>query len=90
MSWWLNQNQIDEFCLGLATFFALIFSCGALARHPAQPAAEVFLPGPVECGLTNPARTGRQQQKIADKLIAAKGVKHGKLTVTTTGKDLPS
>jgi len=26
---------------------------------------------------------------IADQLIAAKGVKHGKLTVTTTGKDLP-
>ena len=25
---------------------------------------------------------------IADELIAAKGVKHGKLTVTTTGKDL--
>jgi CopG family nickel-responsive transcriptional regulator len=29
-------------------------------------------------------------RKIADALIAAKGVKHGKLTVTTTGKDLPS
>lgn len=28
-------------------------------------------------------------KKIADELIAAKGVKHGKLTVTTTGKDLP-
>jgi CopG family nickel-responsive transcriptional regulator len=28
--------------------------------------------------------------KIADELISAKGVKHGKLTVTTTGKDLPS
>jgi CopG family nickel-responsive transcriptional regulator len=28
-------------------------------------------------------------QKIADELIKAKGVKHGKLTVTTTGKDLP-
>ncbi len=27
---------------------------------------------------------------IADELIAAKGVKHGKLTVTTTGKDLPA
>ena len=25
-----------------------------------------------------------------EELIAAKGVKHGKLTVTTTGKDLPS
>jgi CopG family transcriptional regulator, nickel-responsive regulator len=29
-------------------------------------------------------------RKIADALIAAKGVKHGKLTVTTTGKDLPT
>jgi CopG family nickel-responsive transcriptional regulator len=28
-------------------------------------------------------------KKIADELIAAKGVKHGKLTVTTTGRDLP-
>lgn len=28
-------------------------------------------------------------RKMADELIAAKGVKHGKLTVTTTGKDLP-
>ena len=28
-------------------------------------------------------------RKIADELIAARGVKHGKLTVTTTGKDLP-
>ena len=28
-------------------------------------------------------------QKIADELIGAKGVKHGKLTVTTTGKDMP-
>ncbi len=27
-------------------------------------------------------------RKIADRLIAAKGVKHGKLTVTSTGKDL--
>jgi CopG family nickel-responsive transcriptional regulator len=27
-------------------------------------------------------------KKIADELIAAKGVKHGKLTVTTTGKEL--
>ena len=26
-------------------------------------------------------------KKIADELIAAKGVKHGKLTVTTTGRD---
>lgn len=29
-------------------------------------------------------------KQIADELIAAKGVKHGKLTVTTTGKDMPS
>lgn len=29
-------------------------------------------------------------RRIADALIAAKGVKHGKLTVTTTGKDLPT
>jgi CopG family nickel-responsive transcriptional regulator len=29
-------------------------------------------------------------KQIADELIAAKGVKHGKLTVTTTGRDLPS
>ena len=28
-------------------------------------------------------------KKIADELIAAKGVKHGKLTVTSSGKDLP-
>lgn len=27
-------------------------------------------------------------KKIADELIAAKGVKHGKLTITSTGKDL--
>jgi CopG family nickel-responsive transcriptional regulator len=33
-----------------------------------------------------PAATIR---KIADELTAAKGVKHGKLTVTTTGKDMP-
>ena len=31
-----------------------------------------------------------QIRKIADSLIAAKGVKHGKLTVTSTGKDLPA
>lgn len=30
----------------------------------------------------------RDVQKVADTLIAAKGVKHGKLAVTTTGKDL--
>ncbi|MHB1308062.1 MAG: nickel-responsive transcriptional regulator NikR [Limisphaerales bacterium] len=29
-------------------------------------------------------------KQIADELIAAKGVKHGKLTVTSTGKDLPA
>jgi CopG family nickel-responsive transcriptional regulator len=29
-------------------------------------------------------------RKIADELIACKGIKHGKLTVTTTGKDIPS
>ena len=29
-------------------------------------------------------------KKIADELISAKGVKHGKLTVTSSGKDLPS
>jgi CopG family transcriptional regulator, nickel-responsive regulator len=28
-------------------------------------------------------------RSIADELITAKGVKHGKLTVTTTGQDLP-
>jgi CopG family nickel-responsive transcriptional regulator len=28
-------------------------------------------------------------KKIADELIAAKGVKHGKLTMTTTGHDFP-
>jgi len=28
-------------------------------------------------------------KKIADELISASGVKHGKLTVTTTGRDLP-
>lgn len=29
-------------------------------------------------------------KRIADELIAAKGVKHGKLTVTSTGKNLPA
>jgi CopG family nickel-responsive transcriptional regulator len=29
-------------------------------------------------------------KRIADELIGAKGVKHGKLTVTSTGKDLPT
>ncbi len=31
---------------------------------------------------------GRDIKKIADKLIGTKGVKHGKLTTTTLGKDL--
>ncbi|MBC8094693.1 MAG: nickel-responsive transcriptional regulator NikR [Akkermansiaceae bacterium] len=30
-----------------------------------------------------------QIKKLADEMIAAKGVKHGKLTITSTGKDLP-
>jgi CopG family transcriptional regulator, nickel-responsive regulator len=29
-------------------------------------------------------------RKIADELLSAKGVKHGKLTVTTTGRNLPT
>ncbi len=33
-------------------------------------------------------RTSKLKQ-IADRLIGAKGVKHGRLTLTTTGKDLP-
>jgi CopG family transcriptional regulator, nickel-responsive regulator len=28
-------------------------------------------------------------RNVADHLLAAKGIKHGKLTLTTTGKDLP-
>lgn len=31
----------------------------------------------------------RQIHALADQLTAVRGVKHGKLTVTTTGKDLP-
>jgi CopG family transcriptional regulator, nickel-responsive regulator len=31
---------------------------------------------------------GRELRKIADRLIGIKGVKHGKLTMTTTGKEL--
>jgi CopG family nickel-responsive transcriptional regulator len=31
---------------------------------------------------------GQEIKKIADRLIGAKGVKHGKLTMTTTGKEL--
>jgi len=33
---------------------------------------------------------GPRIKAVADALIAAKGVKHGKLTITTTGKDLPA
>jgi CopG family nickel-responsive transcriptional regulator len=29
-------------------------------------------------------------KRLADELIAARGVKHGKLTITSTGKDLPA
>jgi len=29
-------------------------------------------------------------KRLADAMIAAKGVKHGKLTITTTGKNLPA
>ena len=31
---------------------------------------------------------GEEIKKIADRLISTKGVKHGKLTITTTGKEL--
>lgn len=31
----------------------------------------------------------KRVKSVADRLIAAKGVKHGKLTVTGTGEDLP-
>ncbi len=31
---------------------------------------------------------GQEIKKIADRLIGTRGVKHGKLTMTTTGKDL--
>jgi len=31
-----------------------------------------------------------EMRALADRLIAAKGVKHGRLTLTTTGKDLPA
>ncbi|MDD2763200.1 MAG: nickel-responsive transcriptional regulator NikR [Opitutaceae bacterium] len=33
--------------------------------------------------------TARELKKLANELITAKGVKHGKLTITGTGKDLP-
>lgn len=29
-------------------------------------------------------------KKLADEIISAKGVKHGKLTITSTGRDLPA
>ena len=32
--------------------------------------------------------SGSKIKKIADQLISTKGVKHGKLTITTTGKEL--
>jgi CopG family nickel-responsive transcriptional regulator len=32
--------------------------------------------------------TGREIKKVADKLIGTKGVKHGKLVTTTTGRDI--
>jgi metal-responsive CopG/Arc/MetJ family transcriptional regulator len=31
---------------------------------------------------------GRDVRTVADSLISTKGVKHGKLTMTTTGKEL--
>lgn len=34
--------------------------------------------------------SAREIKSMADALIAAKGVKHGRLTITTTGKDLPA
>jgi CopG family nickel-responsive transcriptional regulator len=33
-------------------------------------------------------RKGEEIKKISDGLIATKGVKHGKLSLTTTGKEL--
>jgi CopG family nickel-responsive transcriptional regulator len=29
-------------------------------------------------------------KRMADQLIGARGVKHGRLTITSTGKDLPA
>ena len=34
--------------------------------------------------------TAAKLQHMADRLMAVKGLKHGKVTVTSTGKDLPS
>src|SRR6266498_4742789 len=36
-----------------------------LAPSPSGLIALRFLPGPMECGLTNPARAGRQQRQFA-------------------------
>jgi CopG family nickel-responsive transcriptional regulator len=36
------------------------------------------------------AGKGRLLQQFADQLVSIKGVKHGKLTMTTTGQSLPS
>jgi len=33
---------------------------------------------------------GHLIQSLADKLISLRGIKHGKLTITTTGESLPS
>jgi len=33
---------------------------------------------------------GRDVQKFADKVVSMRGIKHGKLTMTTTGKLIPS
>lgn len=33
---------------------------------------------------------GKEIRGMADRLIGAKGVKHGKLTITSTGQNLPS
>jgi metal-responsive CopG/Arc/MetJ family transcriptional regulator len=52
----------------------------------------ISLPGPLLRQLDEMARAkgyGNRSLAIADQLIAAKGVKHGRLTVTTTGHDLP-
>jgi CopG family transcriptional regulator, nickel-responsive regulator len=32
----------------------------------------------------------RASKRMADQLIAAKGVKHGRLTITSSGKNLPA
>jgi phosphoribosylaminoimidazole carboxylase (NCAIR synthetase) len=60
--------------------------------HHVDPVAEGELAEeviPFERELSILAVRGRagDVRKIADRLIATKGVKHGRLTVTTTGKD---